>query len=60
MVEENPGKPQLGADEGAVRPVIASNGIPFLQMRSVGAHSTSGREKEEEKERTGFCPNIYY
>ena len=24
------------SDEGAVRPVIASNGVPFLQMRSVG------------------------
>ena len=29
------------SDEGAVRPVIASNGVPFLQMRSVGTHSTS-------------------
>ena len=30
----------------AVRPVIASNGVPYLQMRSVGSHSTSGRKKE--------------
>ena len=29
-----------------VRPVIASNGVPFLQMRSVESHSTSGREEE--------------
>ena len=29
----------------AVRPVIASNGVPCLKMRSVGSHSTSGREK---------------
>ena len=36
-----------------MRPVIASNGAPFLQMRSVGSHSTPGREKEEHKERTG-------
>ena len=40
------------SDEGAVRPVIASNGVNFLQMRSVGSHSTSGREKEGNKERT--------
>ena len=39
------------SDEGAVRPVIASNGVPFLQMRSVGSHSRSGREKEGNKER---------
>ena len=39
--EENPRKPQLGeSDEGAVRPVISSNGVPFLQMRLVGSHST--------------------
>jgi hypothetical protein len=37
----------------AVRPVIASNGIPFLQMMSVGLHSTSGREKERKMKRTG-------
>ena len=35
------------SDEGAVRPVIASNEIAYLQMRSVGLHNTSGREKEE-------------
>ena len=45
------GKPQETSarrpcDEGAVGRVIASNGVPFLQMRSVGSHSTSGREKE--------------
>ena len=31
---------------GTVRPVIASNGVPFLQVRSVGSHRTPGREKE--------------
>jgi hypothetical protein len=51
-------KPQKSAarrpsDEGAVRRVIASNGIPFLQMRLVGSHSPSGREKEGNKEMTG-------
>ena len=34
------------SDEEAVRPVIDSNGVSFLQMRSVGSHSTSGRENE--------------
>ena len=34
------------SDEGTVRPVIASNGVPYLQMRSEGTHSTSGSEKE--------------
>ena len=33
-------------DERAGRPIIASNGVHFLQIRSVGSHSTSGREKE--------------
>ena len=37
------------SDEWAVRPVIASNGVPFLQMRSVGLHNTSGRKKEGRK-----------
>ena len=38
------------SDEGAVRPVIASNGVPYLEMMSVGSHSTSGREKKGKKE----------
>ena len=41
------------SDEGSMRPVIASNGVPFLQIRSVGSHSASGREKEGIKERMG-------
>ena len=32
----------------------SSHGVPFLQMRSVGSHSTSGSEKEGIKERTGW------
>ena len=48
----------------AVRPVITSNGVPFLQMRSVGSHSTSGREKEGIKERMRgeetFCVTWMY
>ena len=40
--EENPEKPQLGDRLiKAVRPVIASNGIPFIQMGSVGSQSMS-------------------
>ena len=46
--EENPQKTSARrpSDEGSVRPVTASNGVPFLQIRSIGYHSTSGREKE--------------
>ena len=33
----------------ALRSVIASNGVPYLQMKSVGLHSTSGRRKERRK-----------
>ena len=50
--EENPRKPH----EEAVRPVIASNGVPFIQMRSVGSHSMSrqeGRRKERRKRYPG-------
>ena len=38
-----------------VRPVIALNGVGvfYLQMSSVGSHSTSGREKKGKKERSG-------
>ena len=37
----------------AARPVIASNGVPSLQMRSEGSHSTSGREEEIKKDGWG-------
>ena len=48
-----------------VRRVIASNGVPYPQMRSIGSHSTSGREKHANKERTGiyfilFSPFLPY
>ena len=57
--EENPGKPQLGGHlKKAVRAFAASNGVPFLQRRSVGSHSTPGREKKG-KGRTGFRPQIF-
>ena len=47
------------SDEGAMRPVIALNGVPFLLIRSVVSHSTSGREKEGKKERTWKYTQIY-
>ena len=37
----------------AVLPVTVSNGILYLQMRSVGSHRTFGREEEGKKEGTG-------
>ena len=45
--EENPGKPQLrGRLMKTVRPVIALNEVPYLQMRS------PGRDKEGNEEGT--------
>ena len=45
--EETLGKLQLGDHlMKAVRPFIVSNGVPYLQMRSIGSHSTSKREKK--------------
>ena len=32
------------SEEGAVRPFVASNGVPLLQMRPIGSHCTSGME----------------
>ena len=53
--EVNPGKFQLGDRlMKAVGPVIASNGVRYLQMRSVGSHNKSGMEKEVKKERTAW------
>ena len=48
--EENAGKPQgMRTSIKGVRPVIASNWIPYVQKRSVGLHGMSGREKEGRK-----------
>ena len=45
--EETPEKYQIGDRLMKVmEPVIALNGVPYLQMRLVGSHSTSGREKK--------------
>ena len=43
-----------------MRPVIVSNGVPCLQIKSVGSHSTSGREEEGNKERTGILSVVIY
>ena len=48
--EENHGKPLMKA----VQPFIASNGVPYLQMRSVGPHSTPVWAKEGKKEGIGL------
>jgi hypothetical protein len=37
----------------AIRSLIISNGVPSLQMRSVGSYSTSETEKEGKKEKDG-------
>jgi hypothetical protein len=37
----------------AVRPIIVSNGVPCLQITSVGSHSTSGEVKKRKKESAG-------
>ena len=45
--EENPGKPQLGdCLVKAVQPVIATNGITYLQMNSVGFYCSYGKNKK--------------
>ena len=49
----------------AVRSVIASNGVPYLQMRSLGSHSTSGRKEGNGLvgisllPRQGFSPFVF-
>ena len=50
--EEIPVKNSTRPSMKALRPVIASNGAYFFQMRSVGSHSMSVWEKEGKKERT--------
>ena len=50
-IEENLGKAQVGdRSMKVIRPVIALNGVSYFQMRSLGSHSMSRREKEGTKE----------
>ena len=53
--KENPRKPQLGDHlmKGLYNQSSPKLGYLFLQMRSVGSQTMSGREKEGSKERTG-------
>ena len=52
--EENPEKNSATSQSmKVVRPVIASNGVPYLQVKSVGSHSISGREIKR-KDRRGL------
>ena len=51
LAEETPGNLRGDRLMKDVRPVISSNGVPFVQIKSVGSHSTSGREKEGKKEK---------
>ena len=52
--KEIPGKPQL-RDRlmKNMRSLFASNAAPYLQIRSVGSHRTSGREMEGKMEKIG-------
>ena len=53
MAGENPGKPQLGDRlMSVVGSIVSSSVLPYRQMTSAGSHSTSGREKEEKKEKS--------
>ena len=52
-LRKNPGNHQLGHCLMKGLCDQSSNGVIFLQMRSVGSHSTTGREKEGIKERIG-------
>ena len=38
----------------AVRPVIASDEVPYHQMRLVRSHNTPGRETVGKKDKTGL------
>jgi hypothetical protein len=58
--EEDLGRSQLDHLIKAVQPVIASNGIPYLQMMSVGSHRLSGREKQEKKGASFSIPDVLY
>ena len=59
---ENSRKPQLGDRliKGLCDQSYLQMGSLFLQIRSVGSHSTSGREKERIKERMGFDRASFY
>ena len=45
-------------NNGWILPVITSNEVPYLQMRPVGLHSMSEREKKGKKEMTGIIKQL--
>ena len=49
IAEENSEKnPARRPSMKAMRPVIASSGVPYLHTRSLGSHSTSRRNEEND------------
>ena len=44
-IEENLRKPWLGDCLKAMKTAIVLSGVPYLQMRSIGSHSTSWKDK---------------
>ena len=56
-----PAPVRVPSDEGAVRSFIASNGVPYLQMTSVGFHVTSVRgEKTNDKDNNEMIPETVH
>ena len=52
--EQNPQKTSARRPLKSVRPFIALNRVPYLQMKSVGSHCKSGRQKEGNEEKGGM------
>ena len=60
MAEENHRKPQVGDHMiKSIKSVIASNGVPYLQMKSLVSHSTSERRKGRKKGRGRISADLY-
>ena len=57
--EENSGKPQLGDHlMKAVHPVIASNGVPYLQMRLIGSQHVKKGEGKLDRVGDSYIKNL--
>ena len=54
IADKNLRKPQLGDRLMKAVRAIASNGVPYFEMSSVGSRNRSGREEIGKKERTGW------
>ena len=58
--EENPEKPQLGNRlMKAVQPVIATNEVPYLQMRSIELHREKQGKDEDQREKEGEIIHVH-